>query len=99
MEIHDVATRLDRVATRLTDPHTRFEPLGPGSGAFGAGSSGECGAVGRALAGLCAAALAARDRETARAAVAATTLATALRASVAGYRDADAGTQHRVRGA
>jgi hypothetical protein len=98
MEIHEVATRLDAIATRLAGPGARAELVDPGPGAFGATASGECGGLGRALAGLSAGALAARDREATRVVASATALAEALRDSVTAYRDAETGTHRRVGG-
>lgn len=98
MEIDEVAARLDAVAVRLSRPSGRVQLVDPGPTAFGADAVGQLGALGRALAGQCDEALAARDREAARAATSAAELANALRDSVAGHQETEAVVRGRVGG-
>jgi hypothetical protein len=90
MELDEIRARLDGTAAHLDRVGAELRRLDPGGRAFGGDGPGQLGALGRALSGEFAGALHARDREAAAASGAIGGLTTALRHSLAGYRDVDA---------
>jgi hypothetical protein len=97
MELEQVADRVDRLGTDVTQAANRLAHADPGARAFSGDGPGALFAVGRALHQHWVAALAAREREAAAHGARLTDLGTRLRWAADGYRAAEDAAHHRHR--
>jgi hypothetical protein len=97
MELVDVAGRIEELAGDMAQAASRLAYADPGARAFAANGTGALHATGRALHGQLAAALVARERETAAHGARLSDLAGRLRSAADGYAAAEDAAHQRHR--
>lgn len=98
MEIDELALRVGVLGDEVAAVAPALARSDPGPTAFAGDAAGRIGELGRALHGRYAAALTARQRESAAVGARLTDLAGALRAAAAGYREVEDAAHRRHRG-